>query len=120
MTVCSEYPKCKRADGGCECLDRQKRQEERDKKDALLDMKPCPFCGKKVDLTDDDTLYPSGTGWKLFDNGGMMMRSYHSFRDVPKEQWCWDMHCPEPSGGCGAMVSGDSRVEAIEKWNRRV
>ena len=76
---------------------------------------PCPFCGKLADLEDYDTLYPSGTGWK--DEGGL--RSYHSFRDVPKEQWCWGMHCPTPAGGCGAEIHGDSKAEALAKWNKR-
>lgn len=80
-------------------------------------MKDCPFCGKAVDLEDDDTLYPNGTGWQTRPNG---KRSYHSFRDVPKEQWCWSMHCPTTSGGCGVEMSGDSKQEAIDKWNRRV
>ena len=80
-------------------------------------MKPCPFCGKEVDLEDNDTLYPNGTGWEIRPNG---KRSYHSFRDVPKEQWCWSMHCPTTSGGCGVKMSGDSKQEAIDKWNKRV
>ena len=54
------------------------------------EVKPCPFCGKAVDLNDEDTLYPSGTGWKDHPDG---IRSYHSFREVPKEQWCYDLHC---------------------------
>ncbi len=79
-------------------------------------MKPCPFCGKHVDLEDSDTLYPTGTGWKDHPEG---FRSYYRHTEVPKEQWCWGMHCPEPSGGCGAEITGDSKEEAIEKWNRR-
>lgn len=80
-------------------------------------MKPCPFCGKKVDLNDEDTLYPNGIGWKVRENG---WKSYHSFKEVPKEQWCWSMHCPTTSGGCGVEMSGDTKDEAIEKWNKRV
>lgn len=79
-------------------------------------MKPCPFCGKEVDIDGEDTLYPNGTGWKISDGG---LRGYFSFREVPKEQWCWSIHCPENYGGCGAQVSGDSKEEAIEKWERR-
>lgn len=82
-------------------------------------MKPCPFCGHNVDMTDPDTLYPSGIGWKEFKNGEDTMQSYHPYCEVPKERWCWDMHCVSTSGGCGALISGDSREEAIEKWNRR-
>lgn len=78
--------------------------------------KPCPFCGKEVDPDNEDTLYPNGVGWKLRPKG---YKSYHSFRDVPPEQWCYSMHCPETAGGCDAEISGDSAEEAIAKWNRR-
>ena len=78
---------------------------------------PCPFCGKKVDMEDHDTLYPSGSGWK--DNEELQIRTYHRAFEVPKEQWCWAMHCPMQSGGCGAEMHGDSREEVLEKWNRR-
>lgn len=68
--------------------------------------KPCPFCGMPVDFEDEDTLFvllpPPRTRWV-----------------VPKEQWCWGMHCPTPAGGCGAMITGDSREEALAKWNTR-
>lgn len=78
-------------------------------------MKPCPFCGNAVDIDDGDTLYPNGTGWR--DN--TFGRSYHSFREVPKEQWCWSVHCTTTSGGCGCEMSGDTRQEAINNWNKR-
>lgn len=79
-------------------------------------MKPCPFCGHEVDLDDGDTLYPTGTGWKVRDNG---MTTYHPSREVPKEQWCYSMHCVSTSGGCDAEVHGDTAEEAIKKWNTR-
>jgi hypothetical protein len=81
------------------------------------EMKPCPFCGHAVDMDDPDTLYPNGTGWKLRHNG---FRSYHNFREVPRTQWCWSIHCVTTSGGCDAEIGGNSRQECIEKWNRRV
>lgn len=81
----------------------------------MTELKPCPFCGKKVDEDLDDALYPTGHGWK--EEGGH--RYYVSYREVPKEQWCWQVLCPEVSGGCGAEVTGDSRDEAIAKWNSR-
>ena len=74
---------------------------------------PCPFCGQEV---EEDDIYPTGTGWKAIDECG---RSYHSFRDVPKEQWCYAIHCEVTRGGCGARISGDSQEEAIAAWNKR-
>lgn len=82
---------------------------------ALPEPLPCPFCGKQPELDNPDTLYPSGTGWKLHRG----FRAYVGFREVPKEQWCYGMHCCECCGGCGAEIHGDSAAEAVEKWNRR-
>ena len=79
-------------------------------------MKPCPFCGSKIDAEDLDTLYPSGTGWKDARDG---YRHYVSDYDVPKEYWCYTIVCQEHYGGCGAEVHGDSIPEVKEKWNRR-
>lgn len=75
----------------------------------------CPFCGRLPDIDDGDTLYPSGTGWKLDDG----FRHYVNFREVPADQWCYLMNCTESSGGCGAEMSGDSAAEAVSKWNQR-
>ncbi len=80
-------------------------------------MKDCPFCGHPMDMADPDTLYPTGTGWKLQPNG---IKSYHSFHAVPKEQWCYSIHCVTTSGGCGVEISGDSAQECIDRWNKRV
>ena len=82
----------------------------------MIEMKPCPFCGHEVDLEDGDTLYPTG-GWQDHGNG---VRGYCSVHKVPPDQWCYTMHCPTTAGGCGAEISGDSKQEAIEKWNKRV
>lgn len=84
---------------------------------AAAEVPPCPFCGKAVDLDDEDTLYPTGTGWKDDEVEGF--RTYHSYREVPKEQWCWGMHCPKPAGGCGAEITGDSKDAALAAWSRR-
>jgi hypothetical protein len=81
----------------------------------MEELKPCPFCGHELDITDGDSLYPNGMGWK--DEGEY--RSYHRGIEVPKEQWCYAAGCSELSGGCGAEVSGDNRQEAIDKWNAR-
>lgn len=80
-------------------------------------MKPCPFCGYEVDLEDGDTLYPSGFGWVAHAGHG---RHYVRYTEAPESQWCWSMNCPTPAGGCGAEITGDSKEETIEKWNRRV
>jgi hypothetical protein len=80
-------------------------------------MKNCPFCAHAVDMENPDTLYPNGVGWILRDNG---MITYHSFRDAPKENWCYSMHCPTTAGGCGVEMSANTKEEAIEKWNKRV
>ena len=84
--------------------------------DAVLEALPCPFCGKAVDFDDADTLYPSGICW----------REEHGFRHYVR--WkdrrdgdgnVWGMHCPEPAGGCGVEIHGDTKDEALAKWNRR-
>ena len=78
---------------------------------------PCPFCGKPADLEDEDTLYPSGSGW-LFDEE-LQMRTYHRYVLTPKEQWCYTMHCPVQAGGCGAEMHGDTKADTLDKWNKR-
>jgi len=78
---------------------------------------PCPFCGMAVDLEDPDTLYPSGTGWKF--NEELQMRTYHSFREVPPEQWCYGLHCSVQAGGCGAEMHGDTKSDTLAAWNKR-
>jgi len=83
-----------------------------------MEIKLCPFCGHPVDPTDEDTLYPTGYSWKQ-EAGGY--RSYHmGVFNVPKEQWCYSIHCVTTSGGCGVEMNGDSAQECIDKWNKRV
>lgn len=80
-------------------------------------IKTCPFCGHQPDIEDPDTCHPSGTGWKDRDDG---FRSYHRSTEVPRDQWCYVLHCSTTAGGCGVEITGDSRQEAIDKWNARV
>lgn len=87
-----------------------------DPKKDLGPLKPCPFCGRTPEIDHPDTLYPNGVGWRQEKEG---FRSYHNRRDIPKEQWCYSLHCDESCGGCGAEISADSQEEAVEKWNRR-
>lgn len=79
-------------------------------------MKPCPFCGKKINAEDPDTLYPTGTGWRQETEE---FRSYHRATDVSREHWCYKIVCQEHYGGCGAEIHGDSIDEVKEKWNKR-
>lgn len=79
--------------------------------------KPCPFCGKPIDLDEPDSFHPNGTGWIDQPEG---YRSYHPHREVPREQWCWSIYCAAVYGGCGVEMSGDTQQEVINKWNARV
>ena len=79
-------------------------------------VKPCPFCGRAYDPESHDTLYP-GIWYREYPNGDT---SYHTRKDAkPGDKQMWDFNCPAHEGGCGAEISGHSREEAIEKWNRR-
>ena len=84
---------------------------------------PCPFCGRKAELDDPDTLYPAGVYWRMLDDavlGPLGAKHYVSARDRKTgDQPCFTMHCPVPAGGCGAEITGDSREDAIASWNRR-
>ena len=76
-------------------------------------MLPCPFCGKNIDITDPDTLYPSGVGWK-FDEI-LECKSYHHYSEIPKDNWCFQIYCE-----CGCNLYADSKEEVIALWNKRV
>jgi len=97
---------------------------------TMIDIKPCPLCGKHPYMDGDDTLYPTG-GWKLIKDDDCSYPVYLSCWDVHvmKREYpdrygidfgnVYTMHCPEVYGGCGMKISGNSKEEAIEKWNRR-
>ena len=83
-------------------------------------VKKCPFCGFAVDITNPDTFHPNGLGWIVTDGFVQYdMKQYVSHREVPKEQWCYVLRCPEIYGGCGAEIHGDSKQECLDKWNKR-
>lgn len=84
----------------------------------IIELKPCPFCGMKPDLEDGDTLYPSGIHWVEMDDEYYI---YYRRSEAPEgSQPCWDIYCVEVAGGCGANITGHSKKDAIDKWNRRV
>ena len=58
------------------------------------ELKPCPFCGKSVDINNDDTIYPINRGKTV-----------------------WQCGCNNPD--CCATVLGEDRNNAIELWNKR-
>lgn len=58
--------------------------------------KPCPFCGLTPDLDDVDFLHP-----------------------VNRERTLWGAHCAAPAGGCDASTLGDSREDALARWEAR-
>lgn len=79
-------------------------------------LKPCPFCGLQSHQDWEDTLYPSGIGWRV-DEGVQHYLGRDSYA-----RWqgkCYEINCATPYGGCGANISADSKEEVIEKWNRR-
>ena len=86
--------------------------------DEPVHLEPCPFCGKKPNLEDPDTLYPTGIYWIFNEQIGLV--TYHSAQERTEDmQPCYTMHCPTAACGCGAEICADSRDEAIEAWNRR-
>ena len=76
----------------------------------------CPFCGH---LPQDwqDFLHPTGRAWR--DDDGM--RHYMRWDDPRGTHGqVWELSCLEHEGGCGATMTGDSRQDVLDKWNRRV
>ena len=84
-------------------------------------LKPCPFCGMQSHQDWDDTLHPSGSGWRELQFGETKIRHYMGRKDYHKwEGACYEIDCAETYGGCGVNITGDSKEEVINKWNRRV
>ena len=61
----------------------------------MSELKSCPFCGEKAEVFNDVT-FKAETGEQI----------------VGKKFFVWCTDCP-------ALVSGDTKEEAIEAWNRR-
>lgn len=81
-----------------------------------MEVKPCPFCGTKVDLENPDTIYPSGSFYRY--EPELECDVYVSRRDKKEgDQEMWKMGCVSVS--CGVELYAHSYEEAIEKWNRR-
>ncbi|HET8687510.1 MAG TPA: hypothetical protein VFM18_12720 [Methanosarcina sp.] len=95
-----------------------------------IKMKPCPLCGMHPDMDGDDTIYPV-SGWRLIEEDGDTFPVYIDYLDVLDMRsdypecfgiyygFVYTMHCVENHGGCGMEVSGNSKEEAIARWNRR-
>ena len=83
----------------------------------LVETKPCPFCGMKPDLTDPDTLHPTGTYWREVDGVRYYVR--HKDRKLGDNP-SWVFNCVETAGGCGVEMHDDVLDGVIAKWNRRL
>ena len=93
----------------------------------FFEVKPCALCGKKPYMEGDDTLHPDG-GWQRIEDDLIVYTTgwdIHCMKEDRPEGLgidfghCYTFHCPEVYGGCGMQVSGNSKEEAIQKWNRR-
>jgi len=69
----------------------------------MTELEPCCICGKDWNAPNDliDTVYPEMT--KYFAEDGPV--------------YSWLVVCQLHNTGCGRMVFGDSREEAISNWN---
>ncbi len=71
-----------------------------------VDLKPCPFCGFKLDVTDDDCIYPADRPQYDEETDSIYYR-------------CYQLVCYETGGGCGASVLGTTPEDCITLWNTR-
>ena len=83
-------------------------------------IKPCPFCGYQIDITDEDTLYPDGTYWYDVPEFGRVYKNINDLDLSISYGRCWGIHCQPIYGGCGASIDGDSEEEVIAKWQSRI
>jgi hypothetical protein len=87
----------------------------------ITKLKPCPFCGKEMDLTCNETLHSSGIAY-INTLHGRHYLTVGSARDKGGyyDGLCKVVRCATIYGGCGASISGDSASEVITAWNTRV
>ena len=78
-------------------------------------LKPCPLCGKELDIEDPDTMHPSSVGWVVIGD----FKSYVNRRETPSANECWEINCCKHYGGCGLTLTEDSKDEVISRWNLR-
>ena len=60
------------------------------------ELKACPFCGFRLDINDDDCLYP-----------------------IDHERTLFSINCYETGGGCSANILGRTPEECVKLWNTR-
>ena len=80
-------------------------------------LKPCPFCGSKMDVDDNDTLYPSGTVWRQHELGYREYTSLRAAQSNPQfeiEGYVFKIEC-----NCGAEMQADTILETVNNWNNR-
>lgn len=75
-----------------------------------MELLPCPFCGKKLDLLNPDTIYPSGVYW--IDDKLVGYHIYSKYREQGSNS-CYVINCLPTIGGCGAEMHGDTKEETI-------
>lgn len=94
-----------------------------------MEAKNCPCCGKTINLSNEDTMHIQG-GWFVHKKEPDLI-SYrtssfiHDMKNMfPKKYgidfgYCYVINCAESYGGCGLSISGNSKKDVLEKWNRR-
>lgn len=73
----------------------------------MTEILPCPFCGDTPKLEDPDFVYPATRPEYNNDKGEFFYP-------------LWQATCCREGTGCGAIMLGDSKEDAIKRWNTRV